>query len=150
MQEALTLHLEQHDHAPSQSSVNQLLSLPNHDKWVLAHQGFVAKTSAILLLGNLLVECAAEDCPHKVGECWNQLHFSWLKTFHVAGHSLGLFSTTNASSVSFTSCVTSHDLPRLMSVHDLCVLSQLLQWSCLSTPRERAHGITTREGVTSK
>ena len=94
MQEALTLHLEQHDHASSQFPVNQLLSLPNHDKWVLAHQGFVAKTSAILLLGNLLVECAAEDCPHKVGECWNQLHLSWLKTCHVAGHSLWLLSTT--------------------------------------------------------
>ena len=46
------------------------------------------------------------------------------------------------------------NIPRLAEVdecvHGLFVLSQLLQWSCLSTPRERAHGITTREGVKSK
>ena len=61
MQQVLTLHLEQPAPASSQSSVTQLLSLPNHDNWVLAHHGFVPKTSAILLLGNLLVVCAAED-----------------------------------------------------------------------------------------
>ena len=71
MQSVLTLRLEQPAHASGQYSVTQLLSLPNHDNWVLAHQGLDAKTSAILLLGNVLVVCAAEDCTHKVGGCWN-------------------------------------------------------------------------------
>ena len=64
-----------------------------HDNWVLAHHGFVPKTSAIFLLGYLLVVCATEDCPHKVEGCCNQLHLSWLEIFHIAGHSRWLFST---------------------------------------------------------
>ena len=35
MKDVLTLHLEQHVHTSSQSSVNQLLSLPSHDSAML-------------------------------------------------------------------------------------------------------------------
>ena len=157
MQEALTQHLEQHDHASSQSSMNQLLFLPNHDKWVLAHQGFVAKTSATHLLGNLLVVCAAERLSSQDGRVLKSTSPLLVKQMScrriftlVVFDEDAYMRQVNACRVSSPAC----NIPRLAEVdecvHDVFVFSQLFQWSCLSTPRERAHGITTSEGVKSK
>ena len=84
-----------------------------------------------LLLGNLIV-CAAEDCPRKAGGCWNQFHLSWIETFYVAGRTFTLrvfdedayiynyIRQVNVCRVSYTSCVTSYDLPMLINMSMAC------------------------------
>ena len=139
MQYVLTLHLEQRAHASSQSSVTQLLSM-TIGFWHIRVSFQRPMPYFCWVMCSLYSVCAAEDCPHNVGGCWNQLHLSWLQTFHVAGHSLRLFSTKMLHTAGERLQSIIHQLcniPRLAEVdecvHGLFVLFQLLQRSSLSS-----------------
>ena len=96
----------------------------NHDSWVLAHKGFVAKPSAILLLGNVIV-CAGEDCPRKAG-----MVLESTSPLLVNAYIYNCIRQVNVFRVWYTSCVTSYDLPRLMNMSMAC----LPFFSCFSGP----------------